>query len=150
MSWIMWVWILQAAENLCSHTAILHSTESKAGDSRKISTLVQAAWTNFLPNSAWLRGCLVQDGNSIELEAVGLQFEPYLWLPWGMTWDSSQTVVVLKLLRHSTLVKPKKEVHTQSRIQGIFQQLLQIVVNFGPTRLELITVAVGPELPDDV
>ena len=34
--------------------------------------------------------------NGIELEAVGLQFEPYWWLPCGITWDSSQTVVVVK------------------------------------------------------
>ena len=31
-------------------------------------------------------------GNGIELEAVGFQFEPYLWLPFGVTWDSSWTV----------------------------------------------------------
>ena len=40
---------------------------------------------------------ILQVGNCIELEAVGLQFEPYLWLPCGVTWDSSQTVVVIKL-----------------------------------------------------
>ena len=40
------------------------------------------------------KGCLVQVGNGIELEAVGLQFEPYLWHPCGVTWDSSLTVVV--------------------------------------------------------
>ena len=34
-------------------------------------------------------GCPVQVGNGIELEAVGLQFEPYLWRPCGVTWDSS-------------------------------------------------------------
>ena len=32
---------------------------------------------------------LVQVGNGIELEAVGLQFEPYRWRPCGVTWDSS-------------------------------------------------------------
>ena len=42
-----------------------------------------------------VRGCLVQVGNCIELEAVGLQFEPYLWRPCGLTWDSSWTVVVI-------------------------------------------------------
>ena len=26
-------------------------------------------------------------GNGIELEAVGLQFETYRWLPCGVTWD---------------------------------------------------------------
>ena len=46
---------------------------------------------------------IVQVGNGIELEAVGLQFEPYLWLPCGVTWDSSQTVVVIKLLQTSVL-----------------------------------------------
>ena len=47
--------------------------------------------------------CLVQVGNGIELEAVGLQFEAYLWLPCGVTWDSSRTVVVIKLLRTPAL-----------------------------------------------
>ena len=44
-------------------------------------------------------GCLVQVGNGIELEAVGLQFEPYWWRPCGVTQNSSGTVVVIKLLR---------------------------------------------------
>ena len=39
----------------------------------------------------------------MELEAVGLQFEPYQWLPCGVTWDSSQTVVVIKLQLTSAL-----------------------------------------------
>ena len=54
-------------------------------------------------------GCLVQVGNGIELEAVGLQFEPYLWLPCGVTWDSSEslTVVVIKLLLPSALLTEK-------------------------------------------
>ena len=42
-----------------------------------------------------LQGCLVQVGNGIELEVVGLQFEPYRWRSCGVTWDSSQTVVVI-------------------------------------------------------
>ena len=45
--------------------------------------------------------CLV--GNGIKLEAVGLQFWPYWWRPCGVTWDSSRTVVVRKLLRTSAL-----------------------------------------------
>ena len=49
------------------------------------------------------KGCLVQVGNGTELEAVGLQFEPYLWHPCGVTWDSSQTVVVIKLQQTSAL-----------------------------------------------
>ena len=49
------------------------------------------------------KGCLVQVGNGIELEAVGLQFEPYRWRPCGVTWDSSRTVVVIKLRRTSAL-----------------------------------------------
>ena len=49
------------------------------------------------------KGCLVQVGNGIELEAVGFQFEPYRWRPCGVTWDSSRTVVVLKLRRTSSL-----------------------------------------------
>ena len=47
--------------------------------------------------------CLVQVGNGIELEAVGLQFEPYRWRPCGVTWDSSRTVVVIKLRRTPAL-----------------------------------------------
>ena len=50
-------------------------------------------------------GCLVQVGNGIELEAVGLQFEPYRWRPCGVTWDSSRTVVVIKLRRTSALIQ---------------------------------------------
>ena len=50
---------------------------------------------------------IVQGGNGIELEAIGLQFKPYLWRPCGLTWDSSRTlwrtVMVIKLLRTSTL-----------------------------------------------
>ena len=49
------------------------------------------------------QGCLVQVGNGIELEAVGLQFEPYRWRPCGVTWDLSRTVVVMKLRRTSAL-----------------------------------------------
>ena len=49
-------------------------------------------------------GCRVQVGNGIvELEAVDLQFEPYRWRPCGVTWDSSRTVVVIKLRRTSAL-----------------------------------------------
>ena len=44
-----------------------------------------------------------QVGNGIELEAVGLQFKPYRWRPCGVNWDSSQTVVVIKLLQTSAL-----------------------------------------------
>ena len=50
-----------------------------------------------------VQGSLVQVGNGIELEAVGLQFEPYQWRPCGVTWDSSRTVVVIKLRRTSAL-----------------------------------------------
>ena len=50
-----------------------------------------------------LEGYLIQVGNGIELEAIGLQFKPYLWLPCGVTWDSSQTVVVIKLQLTSAL-----------------------------------------------
>ena len=46
---------------------------------------------------------LVQFGNGIELEAVGFQLEPYLWRPCGVTWESSRTVVVIKLRQTSTL-----------------------------------------------
>ena len=45
------------------------------------------------------QGCLVQVGNGIKLEAVGLQFEPYRWRPCCVTWDSSRTVVVITLRR---------------------------------------------------
>ena len=36
-------------------------------------------------------------------EAVGLQFEPYRGHPCDVTWDSSRTVVVIKLLQTSAL-----------------------------------------------
>ena len=49
------------------------------------------------------KGCLVQVGDGIELVAVGLQFEPYRWCPCSETWDSSRTVVVIKLRRTSAL-----------------------------------------------
>ena len=52
-----------------------------------------------------LQGCLVQVGNGIELEAVGLQFEPYRWRPCGVTWDSSRTVVEIKLRWTSALLE---------------------------------------------
>ena len=57
-----------------------------------------------------LVGCLVQVGNGIELEAVGLQFKPYQWLPCGVTWDSSRTVMVIKLLRTSALLRLRQQV----------------------------------------
>ena len=44
-----------------------------------------------------------QIGNGIEVEAVGLQYKPYLWRLCGVTWDSSRTVVVIKLRRTSAL-----------------------------------------------
>ena len=47
---------------------------------------------------------LVQVGNGIELEVVGFRFEPYRWRPCGVTWDSSRTVVVIKLRRTSALL----------------------------------------------
>ena len=43
------------------------------------------------------------------------------------------------------VVKPKKEVHTQSMNQGIFLHFRQIFVNGGPMRLELVAVAVGQD-----
>ena len=52
----------------------------------------------------FIEGCLVQVGNGIDLEAVGFQFEPYRWRPCGVTWDSSRTVVVIKLRRTSALM----------------------------------------------
>ena len=54
------------------------------------------------------RLCLVQVGNGIELEAVGFRFEPYRWRPCGVTWDSSRTVVVIKLRRTSALLPNPK------------------------------------------
>ena len=44
-------------------------------------------------------GCLVQVGNGIELEAVGTGGA----LHGGVTWDSSRTVVVIKLRQTSAL-----------------------------------------------
>ena len=44
-----------------------------------------------------LNQCLVQVGNGIELEAAGLQVEPYRWRPCGVAWHSSRIVVVINL-----------------------------------------------------
>ena len=41
------------------------------------------------------------------------------------------------------IVKPKKEVHTQSINQDIFLHFRQSFANGGPMRLELVAVAVG-------
>ena len=59
------------------------------------------------------KGCLVQVGNGIELEAVGFQFKPYLWRSCGVTWDLSQTVVVIKLQRTSALQYRHNDNHFQ-------------------------------------
>ena len=58
-------------------------------------------------SEAWLRVLefWVQLFYGIELEAVGLQFEPYRWRPCGVTWHLSRTVVVIKLRRTSALRK---------------------------------------------
>ena len=34
-----------------------------------------------MTNYAFVKGCLVQVGNGIELDTVGHLFKPYLWLP---------------------------------------------------------------------
>ena len=52
------------------------------------------------------KSCLVQVGNCIELEGSGSSWSPvrtYQWLPCGVTWDLSRTVVVIKLPRTSAL-----------------------------------------------
>ena len=49
--------------------------------------------------------CLVQVGNCIELDTVGRQFEPYLWLPCGVTWDAvPEQLWFLKLQRKPALI----------------------------------------------
>ena len=58
---------------------------------------------NYSVITSLLHIVLVQVGNGIDLEAVGLQFEPYQWLPCGVTWDSSLTVQVIKLWQTSAL-----------------------------------------------
>ena len=60
------------------------------------------------------QGCLVQVGNGIELEAVSLQFEPYRWGPCGVTWDSSRTVVVIKL-RRTYALRPVRAARRHAR-----------------------------------
>ena len=60
-------------------------------------------------------GCLVQVGNGIELEAVG----PYRWRPCGVTWDSSRTVVVIKLWRTSALILTSHMHRHRLRATGI-------------------------------
>ena len=79
------------AINFCSQRC--WSLSQSSVDSADAVSEVQHTWM-----------CLVQVGNGIELEAVGLQFEPYRWRPCGVTWDSSRTVVLIKLRRTSALV----------------------------------------------
>ena len=45
---------------------------------------------------------------------------------------------------HFGIVKPQKEVHTQSRNQGIFLQFWQSLSNGAPLRLKLVAVGEGP------
>ena len=75
-------------------------------------------YLDFLIRSSKLESttsCLVQVGNGIELEAVGLQFEPYRWRPCGVTWDSSRTVVVIKLRRTSALTTARSNRQERNR-----------------------------------
>ena len=52
-----------------------------------------------------------------------------------------------QFLTNLASLEPKKEVHTQSKNQGIFLQFRQfeIFINGGPVRLELVAVAVVPD-----
>ena len=82
-----------------------HDLELAGSRTQNHLLVVQLSWPVGHPNTIWCcsKRCLVQVGNGIELEAVDLQFEPYRWLPCGVTWDSSRTVVVIKLLLTSAL-----------------------------------------------
>ena len=67
-------------------------------------------------------------------------FDSHLFGCWGL-----ETTQRLNQFSHQFgVVKPKKEIHTQSRYQGIFLQFRQIFVIDGPMRFELVAVAVGP------
>ena len=57
--------------------------------SRSVWTGNPITQTHFCSINSRYRECLVQVCNGIELKAVGLQFELYLWSPCGVTWDSS-------------------------------------------------------------
>ena len=68
--------------------------------------------TTYILGGHYVQGCLVQVGHGIELDTVGRQFEPYLWFDCGVTWDSSRTVVVIKLLRTSAFTGNCQQVRT--------------------------------------
>ena len=99
---------------------------------------------SLVPSASQCTRCLVQNGNGIELKAVGLQFEPYLWRPQacGVTWDSSRTVVVIKLRRTSALVvDPKKkdvEFQSQCRLSTVALSSLNL---FEPSRLSSLSLS---------
>ena len=80
--------------------------------------MVEGQWAIFIYQQTVYKGCLVQVGNGIELEAVGLQFEPYQWRPCGVTWDSSRTVVVIKLLLTSGLCLDSNKGKIQVLLEG--------------------------------
>ena len=44
---------------------------------------------NIIIGQGTLVSNIYKVGNGTELEAVGFLFEPYLWRPCGVTWDSS-------------------------------------------------------------
>ena len=82
---------------------VLFGIQSSCANLQQQETL-QSSSLKTVGKSLGRRSFLVQVGNGIELEAVRLQFEPYRWRPCGVTWDSSRTVVVIKLRRISALI----------------------------------------------
>ena len=77
--------------------------------SRNRAIVYQTVTKKSLVSSAFqCTRCLVQNGNGIEQNAVGLHFEPYRWRPQacGVTGDSSRTVVVIKLRRSWANLRP--------------------------------------------
>ena len=72
----------------------------------------------------------------------GLNWKSTLDQPGG--WGLEMLLRLDQILAHFGIVKPKKEVYTQSRNQGIFLQFWQTLSNSGPLRLKLVAVGVGP------
>ena len=79
-------------------------------------SILRKIWYQFTINSFFhnffyhIKGCLVQDGNGIELDTVGRQFKPYQWRPchWCDLRLWSRTVVVIKLRRTSAYKQIKQ------------------------------------------
>ena len=59
--------------------------------------------------------------------------EPYQWLPCGVTWDSSRTVIVIRLLRTSALRCFQARASTESKaLVSATHRLVVVLAAFVP------------------